>query len=281
MRREKMGDEAPVSKASPKTTVTVFHQFVKVERGPVNAAVIDLLKGNVYQVPNRVIDKLESGRYDEIPEFIASAREEGLLMEIEPHRWIPENEWDLEPMDEEEAPVVIELHVEAGVDLEGVLRRLAEVTLSRVVYYGPEPPALPVPHPPVVQKEKDFRACTAKAAVNGEFSCITEAAYLFNRKCNSCWGERMAITADGKIRPCIHSRLCLGSVTPDLRDVDGVIEKLRQYWSVTKDKVAVCRECELRHVCFDCREIARRRGGDLFAPNPLCRYDPRRGTWNP
>jgi MoaA/NifB/PqqE/SkfB family radical SAM enzyme len=39
--------------------------------------------------------------------------------------------------------------------------------------------------------------------------------------------------------------------------------------------------CELKYVCFDCREIASRKNNDLLAANPYCLYDPYTGVWSP
>jgi hypothetical protein len=50
--------------------VKKFHQFVALERGPVNTAIIDFLKGNIYQIGNDLIDKFQEGDHSEITEFI-------------------------------------------------------------------------------------------------------------------------------------------------------------------------------------------------------------------
>lgn len=55
--------------------------------------------------------------------------------------------------------------------------------------------------------------------------------------------------------------------------------KIKFYWNITKEEVEVCKECELKYVCFDCREISLRAQGDLYAPNPYCLYIPEEGRW--
>jgi hypothetical protein len=55
-------------------------------------------------------------------------------------------------------------------------------------------------------------------------------------------------------------------------------------WSATKDQVMVCRDCEYRYVCFDCRPLseaaAAGRADYLHAPYPRCTYNPYTGEWS-
>jgi uncharacterized protein len=261
--------------------VKQFHQFVEVEQGPVNAAIIDLLKGNVYQVEKEIPARLAKGAYDEIPDFLAAAAEEELIIEAAPGRWVPGNVPEPAPFEEDEtANLNIELHVESAADLEAVLKKFKNYPLYKAFVYEGEVPGnlAQTRGVEIVQKKKDFQACLNRARVDGDFCRITQPAYIFNRKYNPCWGAKIAVTSDGKIRPCIYSEIVVGDfhgLTPT-----GIIEKIMPYWTFTKDKVERCKDCEVRHICFDCREIAFREGGDLAAANPYCDYDPYTGTWN-
>lgn len=257
--------------------VKKFHQFIRVEKGPVNTALIDLLKGSVYQVGNEKITALEQGRYEEISDFIESANSENLIIDIDERCWIPtagesrENRYQDDELN-------IELHVEESTNLETLLKKLADHPIYRVVVYGKKLPHVSLRQVKIILKEKDFGKCVKKACINGEFTRITDSAYKFNKKYNSCWGEKVAITGDGKVRPCIYSSISVGDIYKD--DADEILEKMVKYWFITKDMVEKCKDCELRHVCFDCREISRRKGGNLFSAPPACNYDPYKGTWN-
>ena len=73
---------------------------------------------------------------------------------------------------------------------------------------------------------------------------------------NSCWGHKIAITKDSILRPCIYSGINLGKL--DTIKFNQLIDSIKIYWDLTKDHIDKCKDCELRYVCFDCREIARR-----------------------
>jgi radical SAM protein with 4Fe4S-binding SPASM domain len=265
-----------------KKRVKKFHQFIGVEKGPVNSAVIDLLKGNVYQVENEIIDKFETHAYEEIPDFMESAMEEGLIIEVHPHTWIPDIHEDQETgneFEEENRDTTIVLHVEEGVNMGAVFEKLKGVNIRSVVFYGkalPNTSKCPAKIE-IIQKEKNFRTCMEMSNVDGNFNRVNQTFYLFNRRYNSCWGTKIAITSDGIIRPCIYSEIDIGNY--ETLSIDQVLEKLKPYWELTKDKIEKCKDCELRHICFDCREIARKSSGDLKSVNPQCKYNPYKGTW--
>ena len=107
------------------------------------------------------------------------------------------------------------------------------------------------------------------------FFCLSRSN--FNKYKNSCWGYKIAVTKEGKVRPCIYSEIVLG----DLQDVNinQVLIDIKPYWFLTKDKIEKCKICELRYACFDCREIPFRKSGSLFSPNPYCSYNPLTGKW--
>ncbi len=260
-------------------TVKKFHQFVKIDRGPVNAAIIDLLSGNVFQVPNSVIDKLEAGLYNEIQEFLEIAKEENLVIDIEPYRWIPAIDIAPDPKKEAEKEMHIELHLEDGVNLDQILSAFCEYPVFKIFYYSDKIPAGINTNIEIELKEKNFSKCVEQASVDGNFCKTPESIVSFNMRYNSCWGTVIAITADGMIRPCIHSLIKIGNIEDDLEDIDGLLEKMQPYWNFNKDKVERCRDCEFRHVCFDCREIAMQKNGEINGPNPMCSYNPYSGEW--
>jgi len=237
----------------------------------------------VYQVENLIIEKIENGDFDEIQEFIESAKEEELLIEVAPRHWIPDNDLEFGTENQSiDSGLAVEVHVEEGVDLPALLRTLRHHDLHKIVYYGPERPSLPEEFGKIKLevRKKDFSQCQEMAIVDGDFNRFTHASYRFNRRYNSCWGYKIAITADENIRPCIHSRIIIATLNEIHTDPEEVLERMQQYWKLTKDKVRICKDCELRHICFDCREIAYRQNGELSDSNPLCVYNPYKGAWN-
>ena len=52
----------------------------------------------------------------------------------------------------------------------------------------------------------------------------------------------------------------------------------KKNWLVNKDCIAVCRDCEFRHVCTDCRAYVEQ-PDDLYSRPLKCGYDPYANVW--
>jgi len=252
-----------------------FHQFISIEKGPINTAIIDFLKGNVYQVKNEIIDKFMKRKYQEIPEFIQSLKAEELIIEVDERRWIPRINLKSRERDEDENS--LELEVENGTDLMLINNKFMGNKISKIVFYGKKNSAEIIPEVKTIYRRKQFKKCLEKSTIDGLFGKVDETIYKFNMIYNSCWGRKIAVTADNKIRPCIYSELVIGDIKKD--EIEGIIDKAKEYWSITKDKIEKCKDCEFRYMCFDCREIAYREKKDLFGSSPYCSYDSHSGKW--
>jgi radical SAM protein with 4Fe4S-binding SPASM domain len=257
-----------------------FHQFIKVHEGPVNSAIFDTLKGDIYQVPTQTIRLFKEGDYEKIGEFIADAEGLDLIIKTNLNTWIPDTKaWDKRVRDELTTVDYVLLHIEDRIDPAVIMKMVKKFKIVSIKYYGSDKIEDSMPGVDIIYAQKDFAACRKSAAVaEGNFNKIEKDAYQFNKVCNSCWGHKIAITKDGKIRPCIYSDI----VIADVCDIDKkeTIDKILSYWFITKDRVERCKDCEFKYVCNDCREIAQRaNNGNLFAANPDCKYNPYTGEW--
>jgi uncharacterized protein len=261
-------------------TVKKFHQFVMIDKGLVNTAIVDLLKGKVFQVDNETIEKFESLKYEDVTDFIETAEKEELLMSLAPGIWVPKLYQDesfsgLNRLTEKN---FFHLEIEEEADLTLIKEKFEYFDINLITYFGAEKVGPIIPGVEIRYSKKDFNICSQLSIVDGNFCKITEERYKLNRKYNSCWAHKIAITKDGKIRPCIYSNIILGDLIHI--DMDTLIYKVRKYWHLTKDKVVKCKDCELKYVCFDCREIAIRKNNNLYAANPYCQYDLYTGIWS-
>ncbi|WP_118973605.1 grasp-with-spasm system SPASM domain peptide maturase [Taibaiella koreensis] len=102
--------------------------------------------------------------------------------------------------------------------------------------------------------------------------------YFESLQHNTCLHRKISVDADGYIRNCPSMKQHFGHVN----DVPlaAVVDKpaFRQYWHITKDQVAVCRDCEFRHICTDCRAYLED-PDDAYSKPLKCGYDPYTCTW--
>jgi len=98
--------------------------------------------------------------------------------------------------------------------------------------------------------------------------------FFYSRQFNPCLGHQVAIDIGGEIRPCLWSAIEIGHITRyNLKDliVAGTFDK---YWMLSKDEIEVCKDCECRYNCLDCRVFGEETG-TMSAAKPLfCDFDP-------
>lgn len=104
--------------------------------------------------------------------------------------------------------------------------------------------------------------------------------FFYRQSFNPCLGHQVAIDCGGEIKPCLWSPTVLGKTGRDR--VSDLIMKgtFDPFWELTKDKIEVCKECELRYACPDCRHT-QPAGKDRQPKKPaFCRYNPYRDVFD-
>lgn len=114
------------------------------------------------------------------------------------------------------------------------------------------------------------------------FVQISKAEFLKKKTGHNCWQDRLCVKSDGNIMPCVMAReeIC-GNVK--LKSLSEIIdsENFTKLQSFSKDKVLICKDCEYRYTCTDCRPVAKALShGDLYAKEKTCLYNPYNGKWS-
>ena len=123
----------------------------------------------------------------------------------------------------------------------------------------------------------DARILRQRYQYEPKFTTSYEEFY-HNKQYNSCWNGKFSVTANGDVIPCIFARqsVCGNVKTEPLPEI---ISNLEREWSITKDKVKTCCDCEYRYACHDCRPTAYGITGDYLSKHERCTYDPYTGVW--
>lgn len=128
----------------------------------------------------------------------------------------------------------------------------------------------------VVATQEQFSLANCGRVEPGSFS-VNTWHFAEARCANSCLNRKVSVDPDGEIRPCPSHSLSLGNV--NAVRLGEVIDKpeLLRLWSTTKDQVEVCKDCEFRYVCTDCR--ANTTGGRELSKPAWCTYNPYTAKW--
>lgn len=94
---------------------------------------------------------------------------------------------------------------------------------------------------------------------------------------NTCLNRKISIDVNGEIKNCPSMNLSYGNI--NINSLAEIAKKtaFQKIWSLKKDKLTVCKNCEFRYVCTDCRAFLR---DDYSLEKPKkCKYDPYTATW--
>ncbi|MFY8188675.1 MAG: grasp-with-spasm system SPASM domain peptide maturase [Flavobacterium sp.] len=99
---------------------------------------------------------------------------------------------------------------------------------------------------------------------------------------NTCLNRKISIDKYGYIRNCPSMPQHFGNIKDTTLEEALEHPDFKKYWNVNKDMIAVCKDCEFRHICTDCRAYTERTHfeGDLDLSKPLkCGYNPYTNEW--
>jgi SPASM domain peptide maturase of grasp-with-spasm system len=88
----------------------------------------------------------------------------------------------------------------------------------------------------------------------------------------------VAVDVNGNIKNCLgmcksHGNVKNISIKEAIKKTD-----FTKLWHVKKDEIAICKDCEFRHICTDCRAFTED-PEDIYSKPLKCGYDPYTGEW--
>jgi len=95
---------------------------------------------------------------------------------------------------------------------------------------------------------------------------------------NTCLNRKISIDKDGNIKNCPSMAQSFGNIKDTTLEEALNHPDFKKYWNITKDQIEVCKDCEFRHICTDCRAYIE--DPDNQYSKPLkCGYNPYTNVW--
>ncbi|MGM0496006.1 MAG: grasp-with-spasm system SPASM domain peptide maturase [Bacillota bacterium] len=95
---------------------------------------------------------------------------------------------------------------------------------------------------------------------------------------NSCLNRKISFDLDGSVKNCNFSKNVIGNIFQD--GINKLIEnkEFNKYWNLTKDNIDICKDCEFRYICVDCRVFISKEN-NLYSKPINCSYNPYIAKW--
>jgi len=102
--------------------------------------------------------------------------------------------------------------------------------------------------------------------------------FVESQEHNTCLNRKISVDKRGQIRNCPSMATSFGHAS-ETRLADVLVQdRFREPWRIAKDRIAVCKTCELRHTCSDCRAYLSD-PEDAYSKPLKCGYDPYSASW--
>jgi SPASM domain peptide maturase of grasp-with-spasm system len=98
------------------------------------------------------------------------------------------------------------------------------------------------------------------------------------QKHNTCLNRKISIDTEGYIRNCPSMKEHYGNIKDTTLQEALQHPDFKKYWFVNKDQIAVCKDCEFRYICTDCRAYLEN-PEDMYSKPLKCGYNPYTCEW--
>ncbi len=95
---------------------------------------------------------------------------------------------------------------------------------------------------------------------------------------NTCLNRKISVDKDGFIKNCPSMRNHYGHCSQHTLEEVIHTEKFKLLGNITKDQISICKTCEFRHVCTDCRAYTED-PSDIYSKPLKCGYNPVTNEW--
>jgi len=136
------------------------------------------------------------------------------------------------------------------------------------------------------EKEQKFNLFFTKESIN-ESKCGNVSAYYQTNNLsfytesqhyNTCLNRKVCIDENGFIKNCLSMDKHYGNINcVDLTEV-VTSKDFQKVWHIKKDEIKVCKDCEFRFMCLDCRAFIKD-PNDIYSQPLKCNYNPYIAKW--
>ncbi len=136
-------------------------------------------------------------------------------------------------------------------------------------------------------KENSFDIIFTEFAITSDNCCGHVSPYYFRvnnpfffeaKKSNSCLNKKISVDINGLIKNCPSFKNDFGHYNT-IHSLEAVIQndQFNQVWGIAKDEINICKDCEFRYICHDCRAFTQ--DNSLISKPLKCNYNPYEAIW--
>ncbi len=114
--------------------------------------------------------------------------------------------------------------------------------------------------------------------IKNEYFSINKDKVFEAMNHNSCLNKKISIDINGNIKNCPSMKQSFGNIKDTTLEQALNHKDFKKYWNITKDQIKVCKDCEFRYICTDCRAYIEN-PNDKYSKPLKCGYSPYTNKW--
>lgn len=119
---------------------------------------------------------------------------------------------------------------------------------------------------------------TCCGVINQNNFMSTIGVFTESQHHNSCLHKKISIDSSGNIKNCPSMAKNFGNIKHTTLQEALAQKDFKKYWNITKDQIDVCKTCEFRYICTDCRAYTEDSKNEYSKPLK-CGYNPETTKW--
>jgi len=126
--------------------------------------------------------------------------------------------------------------------------------------------------------EKEISNETHCGKINDYYFNLTLKLFCESQLYNTCLNQKISIDTNGEIKNCPSMSKSYGNFKNTTLHKALSKKGFKEVWNINKDKIVVCKDCEFRHICTDCRAYVED-PDDIYSKPLKCGYNPYTTKW--
>lgn len=114
--------------------------------------------------------------------------------------------------------------------------------------------------------------------INPAYFTVNKDTFMESQKHNNCLNRKVSIDANGEIKNCPSMEKSYGNIKDTTLEEALNKKGFKNVWNINKDRITICKDCEFRHICTDCRAYIEK-PDDIYSKPLKCGYDPYTAKW--
>jgi SPASM domain peptide maturase of grasp-with-spasm system len=130
----------------------------------------------------------------------------------------------------------------------------------------------------IILTQEMFLGSKQCGVVNPSYFVCNNDFFFESNNFNTCLNRKVCVDGMGNIKNCPSFSQSFGNIKNSTLQQAMEHPDFKKMWSITKDQIDVCKDCEFRHMCTDCR-VYIKDPENIYSQPAKCTYNPYIAKW--